>query len=92
MLETTVDMVQGEKFCIFYTNVPKYIKVVQSYLQTHPDDVYLMYDETDKEEGGIEVKCPSKWFKIPKPPRQMSEENRAKAAERLRNLKNKTED
>jgi hypothetical protein len=38
-----------------------------------------------------EYECPAEWFRLPKPPKQMSDEQKKAAGERMRNMRKKNE-
>lgn len=94
-LETTVDLVHGEKYCYFCTSVPKYIRYIKNLIGDYPEDIKVLYDSTehsDPEMRTLNVKLPAKWFKPPKPPRKVSEENKEKFKNRMASYRNQKEE
>jgi hypothetical protein len=85
MKETTIDYIRGENYITYFSSDPPEIKHIRNLLEADPE-VELSFDHTDQEDGGIEIRLPKKYYKRPKPPRKMSEEQKAKAGERLKQM------
>lgn len=89
--ETAIEYVKGDKHATFYSSEPKYINMIHTLAEEYPEQVEIRSED----EGGIIVHVPVSWFRAPKPPikRQLSDEQRQMAAERLkkaREAKNST--
>lgn len=81
--ETAWNHLAGEKIGTFYTAEPKWIKRVVVWAQKYPDDVKIIAHNKD---GSVLAHITTKWLKI-SPPRQVSEEVRQAAAERMRKMR-----
>lgn len=77
MIETVIEKIRGEDYCLVYTGEPHYIEKLKSY-----DGI----DVVDVGEGHVRAKVPAKWFKFVSPPKKnfTTEEQRQAAAERMR--------
>ncbi len=82
--ETTVEFLNDEDRIRVFTNVRRHVNAMTNLCAEHPDDARIVRT-TDT--GGIFVECPAAWFRLPYPPRVMSEESRAAAAERCRKMR-----
>ncbi len=78
--ETTVNFLYGDKTMTIFTSDIKWINRIVKLANSYPEEVYIT---RTNEDGSITAELPVKYFKL-SPPRKMSEENRLKAAERLR--------
>lgn len=85
MRETTINYVRGEDLIYYFSSDIKEINYIRK-LVAENDSVNIIFDETDKEEGGIEVSLPKEFFRRPKPQRKVSEETRQKASERFKKM------
>ena len=81
MRETTTDHCMGEEFFLIYTSEPKYVGKLRKLIEEHPDQVTKTVDDGYT----LAAKIPSAWFRFPKPKsrRNMTEEQRLAAANRL---------
>jgi hypothetical protein len=72
------------------TNEHKWINKILKYATSHPDQVHIL-EHPDTNHGVLLAELPKSWFKV-SPPRNriMSEEQKAAAAERLRNARQKS--
>jgi len=59
-------------------------KIIKKYSKSHPDEVTYHVNE----DGSVFAHVPLKWIKI-SPPRKMTDEQRQKAGERMRKMRNK---
>lgn len=89
--ETAIEYVKGDKHATFYSSESKYINMIHKLVEEYPEQVEIRSED----ESGIVAHVPVSWFRAPKPPikRQMSDEQRQMAAERLkkaREVKNAT--
>ena len=67
-----------------YSSKPNIIKRLKKWLQEYPDEVSLFHED----DYGAEVIVPESWIKI-RPPRKRSEEWKAQAQERLKQMREK---
>lgn len=86
MIETTWDNVKGENFSTFFTNDKKYFKHIDKCLKESSEYFTLIFDERNKEEGGISIRCPKNQIKPPKPVKKknISDETKAKLSENMK--------
>lgn len=85
MAETSVEYIKGEPYLTWYSDEPKWVNRIRQ-LAGDSTDVLLIDDSGDS----IIAHCPVSWFKPPKPPikRNMTNEQRKAAAERIKNMRN----
>lgn len=85
MQETCVEFVKGEPTLSWYSSDSKWIARMVQLANERPDEVEIVY----KDEEGLMAHCPASWFKPPKPPikRNMTDEQRKAAAERMKNAR-----
>lgn len=83
MIETSIDRVQGDNFCIVFTGEKKFINQLKEFSKLYPNDVKIQYENND---GSIEVKVPYNWFRFIKPTtkRNYTEEQRKAMSERMK--------
>ena len=83
MIETSIDRVQGDNYCIVFTGEKKFINQLKEFSKLYPNDVKIQYENND---GSIEVKVPYNWFRFIKPPtkRNYTEEQRKAMSERMK--------
>lgn len=86
MAETCVEFIKGEKTLTWYSDDSKWINRIRQ-LATDNSNVRIVHDTGDS----ILAHCPVSWFKPPKPPikRNLTDEQRAEMAERMKNSRNK---
>ena len=84
--ETTVNIYpsQIQDFAEIYSSIPATIKKLRKFAEENPDEVKIQ-----KEDGvGLFAQVPAKWVQIRKPKQMnLTDEQRAAAAERLRNAR-----
>lgn len=85
MAETSVEYIKGEQYLTWYSDEPKWVNRIR---QLAADDASVQVVNDDGE--SIMAHCPVSWFKPPKPPikRNMTDEQRKAAAERMKNMRN----
>ena len=83
MIETSIDRVQGDNYCIVFKGEKKFINQLKEFSKLYPNDVKIQYENND---GSIEVKVPYNWFRFIKPPtkRNYTEEQRKAMSERMK--------
>ena len=83
MIETSIDRVQGDNFCIVFTGEKKFINQLKEFSKLYPNDVKIQYENND---SSIEVKVPYNWFRFIKPPtkRNYTEDQRKAMSERMK--------
>lgn len=86
MIETSIDRVQGDNYCIVFTGEKKFINQLKEFSKLYPNDVKIQYENND---GSIEVKVPYNWFRFIKPPtkRNYTEEQRKAMSERMKRVR-----
>lgn len=83
--ETVICRAEGIDFASISSSERKFIGKIKKIATQYPEVTKLI----ENEDGSVYLQFPVEWIKMPKPPRQMSDEAREKAAERLRRLKSK---
>lgn len=81
MAEVSVEFIKGEKYLTWYSDDFATIRHIKKLQSERPDDVVVVAED----ESSIVVHVPVSWFREPKPKakREMTEEQRLAAAERL---------
>lgn len=84
MAETVVEYIKGEPYLTWYSDEAKWVNRIRQ-LAADNDDVQIINDDGDS----VMAHCPTSWFKPPKPPikRNMTDEQRQAAAERMKNMR-----
>ena len=87
MAETSVEYIKGERYLTWYSDEPKWANRIRQ-LAADNADVQIVSDDGE----GVLAHCPVSWFKPPKPPikRNMTDEQRQAAAERMKNIRGGT--
>lgn len=67
------------------TSILKYKNMAKRLAEKYPDKVTLL----ENKEGSIYMIFPPEWIKFPAPKKTMSEENKVKAANRMKKMKEK---
>ena len=85
MAEVTVEFVKGEKYLTWYSDDFATIRHMKKLCDEYPDEVYIVAEEDDY----MTMRVPINWFREPKPKakREMTEEQRIAAKERLANAR-----
>lgn len=84
--ETSIDRLQGESFCTVYSNERKYVNKLLELKKEHGDLVNIQCFYDNENDYSIQAQVPAHWFKFVGPKRkgrEMTEEEKAKSAERL---------
>lgn len=82
IIETSIERVQGDSYCLVYTGERKFINQLNELAQN--------YSEVDirhiNEDGSILAHVPSNWFRFVKPPtkRNLTEEQKNIMAQRMK--------
>lgn len=81
--ETCVERIQNDKYTNIYTSERKFINELNALKEQYPDDVIIEHVNRD---GSICAKVPYNWFRFVKPvtKRNMTEEQRKAASERMK--------
>lgn len=83
------DFAGDKELCINYaedgiasltSSILRYSNKAKKLAQAYPDQVYLV----ENKDGSIYMQFPMEWIKFPSPKKQMSDENKLKAAERMK--------
>lgn len=84
MAETAVEYIKGENYLTWYSDDPKWVNRIRQ-LATDNAEVQIVNDDDES----VLAHCPVSWFKPPKPPikRNMTDEQRKAAAERMKNAR-----
>lgn len=78
--ENVIEFIENEdRACVTFTQ-KRYITKIEKLAKSHPEECEILARNQD---GSICAHIPVKWVKV-SPPRQMSEEQKQAAAERLR--------
>lgn len=87
MAETAVEYIKGESYLTWYSSDPKWMNRMRK-LAADNADVQIVKDSGDS----MLIHCPASWFKPPKPPikRNMTDEQRKAASERMKNIRGGT--
>ena len=90
MAEVSVEFIKGEKHLTWYSDDFATIRHIKKLQSEYPNDVVVVAED----ESSIVVHVPVSWFREPKPKakREMTEEQRLAAAERMRKLATKNID
>ena len=90
MAEISVEFIKGEKYLTWYSDDFATIRHIKKLQSEYPNDVVVVAED----ESSIVVHVPVNWFREPKPKakREMTEEQRLAAAERMRKLATKNID
>ena len=85
MIETSIERVQGDDYCLIYTGERKFINQL-SELATQYEEVEI---KAVNEDGSILAHVPYDWFRFIKPPtkRNYTEEQRQAMSERMKNAR-----
>lgn len=84
--ETTWEHIYGDKTATMYTSESRRINEIMKLKEEYPDLVEITAENSD---GSIVVHIPAEWMRLrPKKKCNLTEEQRAAAAERLRAVKN----
>lgn len=94
MAETSIEFIREDEYAYWFSSDRKYMNKIYKMAQDYPNEVKIITDERDKEEGGIEIRIPSNWFKMPKAPskKNLTREQREAAAIRMKNARSKKND
>lgn len=90
MIETTIERIQGEDYCLVFTSEKKFINQLMEYSK--------QFSEVDirhiNEDGSITAHVPYEWFRFIKPPtkRNYTEEQRKAASERMKKVREKKDE
>lgn len=84
--ETSIEYIANETYATFYSSEAKWKRKIHSFQKSYPNEIKIIHEDDDS----ILAHIPKSWFKIT-PPRKMnlSEEQRAAAAERMSNARKK---
>ena len=69
------------------TSIRRFITKAKKLEKTHPNEVNLLTNE----DGSVFMTFPADWIKFPAPKKKVSDENKAKAAERMKAARQKKE-
>ena len=84
--ETVVEYVKGDSTITVSSTDKTWVNKILKLHQDNPNDIYIVAQNPD---GSVCVKMPKGYLKLSKPrTRTMSDEQRAAAAERMRNFRN----
>lgn len=87
--ETSVDFLNVDKHATFCSSETKWINKILKLQESYPDKVEIAY-APEENDGMIVAHLPKNWFKISPPrKREMTDEQRAAAAERLASARSK---
>lgn len=85
--ETAVSYCVGDSYVSVYTSENKYCNKIKSYKEKYPEEIDIIAENDD---GSMLAEFPIKWFKFPRHPKKMSDEQKEAAGERMKKMwKNK---
>ena len=82
MVETSIERVSGDTYCLVYTGERKFINQLNQLAKDYPEvDIRCV-----NEDGSMLVRVPFSWFRFVKPPtrRNYTEEQRKAMGERMK--------
>ena len=79
--ETAFNTYQGSQIMTFFSEQERWINKLKRLKEKYPNEINIIVE--NKEDGSIVAECPISWMKF-SPPRQMTEEQKQAASERLR--------
>lgn len=83
IIETSVERVQGDDYCLVYTGERKFINQLNELAKNYPEvDIRHI-----NEDGSIVAHVPFSWFRFVKPPRNVSMTDEQREAAKQRMLK-----
>lgn len=90
-METSIDYIDYDK-AVVSTDEPKWHRRIRAYKEEYPDQVRIKY-APETNDGNMVAEVPVQWIQI-RPPKRMnlSDEQRAVLAERMRNTRAKAMD
>lgn len=88
--ETAVGYLNVDDYATFSSNEKKWVNKIIRLYTLHPSKVQIIH-WPDENQGTIVARVPKHWLKV-SPPRQMSDEQKAAAAERLRAMRESQEE
>lgn len=90
MAEVTVEFIKGDKYLTWYSDDFATIRHMKKLQAKNPADVVVVNEDEDS----MLIHVPVSWFREPKPKakREMTEEQRLAAAERIRKIATKNID
>ena len=85
--ETCIEYIDVDKYATFCSSERKWINKIYKLKDKYPNEVHIEVSEEDND-GMIIAHIPKSWMKV-SPPKQMNltEEQKAARAERMRNMK-----
>lgn len=86
--DNAIEWITNQKMVCVSFSQKKYVNKIMRYLKSHPDEVELVAENKD---GSVCAHIPISWVKIspPRKSRELNDEEKAKAAERLKNARAK---
>lgn len=90
MAEVTVEFIKGENYLTWYSDDFVTVRHMKKLQEDYPDDVEVISED----DNSMVIHVPVSWFREPKPKakREMTEEQRLAAAERMRKIATKNID
>ena len=82
MIETSIERISGDTYCLVYTGERKFINQLNELAKNYPEvDIRHINDD-----GSILAHVPSNWFRFVKPPtkRSYTDEQRQAMSERMK--------
>ena len=82
MKETSIDKIAGEEYLTVYSNEKAIVNKIKELKNQYPTEVIII---KEYEDGTIDARFPSTWFRFVKPPtkRNYTEEQRKAMSERM---------
>lgn len=82
MIETTIERIQGDDYCLVYTGERKFVNQLLEFQQEYPNEIQLK----DYGDGFVSAYVPYEWFRFvkPKTKRNYTNEQREAMSERMK--------
>lgn len=86
-IDNVMEWLTGQKIGSVTFSQKRWVNKIRKYASEFPDDIRIV---AENEDGSICAQVPITWFKFspPRKGREMTDEERAEAAERLRSARN----
>lgn len=85
-METAYEYYTDEKRACVSSDEKKVVNHILALAKEYPNEVYIS-NHPGSNQGVIVAYIPRAWVKLPRPPKKISEEQRAKMSERMKNLR-----
>lgn len=88
-METTIERIAGEDYIVVHSDEAHIVRRIIALAESKPDEVKIIREYKYKGDlGAVSATMPKSWFRFPMPPRQLSEETKAKLRDNLKGVNN----